>query len=110
MDDFKLDNNEVEIAAMKAFSEGNMEKGTKLQEEFINRFNEMIENRKDYCPCKAPCNIHGNCRLCVAIHRAHGDHLPACMRNMVNKRLVELCKLTENTIKNELPELKYDPN
>lgn len=109
MDDFVIDNNEMEIAAMDAFSEGDTEKGERLQKKFIDQFKEMIANGEDYCPCKAPCNIHGNCRLCVAIHRAHADHLPACMRNMVNKKIAEFCKLTENTIKNELSELKYDP-
>lgn len=110
MDDFIIDDNKIEKAAMEAFSEGDPEKGRELQEKFIKQFNEMVENRKDYCPCKAPCKIHGNCRLCVAIHRGHTDHLPACMRNMVNKRIVELSKLTENTVKDEMPDLNYDPH
>ncbi len=109
MEGFRIDDNEIEIAAMKAFAEGDEETGEALQGEFIRRFNEMITAHKDYCPCKAPCRIHGNCRLCVAIHRGHGDHLPACMRNMVNRKIAELAKLTENTVRDELIELKYDP-
>ena len=109
MEGFRIDDNEIEIAAMKAFAEGDEETGEALQGEFIRRFNEMIATRKNYCPCKAPCRIHGNCRLCVAIHRGHGDHLPACMRNMVNRKIAELAKLTENTVRDELIELKYDP-
>lgn len=35
---------------------------------------------------------------CVAIHRAHKDHLPNCFRNMINERIEKLSELTEHSI------------
>lgn len=40
---------------------------------------------------------HGNCKECVAIHRAHQEHVPNCMRAMINNKLKVLSELTEHT-------------
>ncbi len=57
---------------------------------------------KDHCPCQKACRYHGNCKECVAIHRAHQEHVPNCMRPMINAKLRILSELTEHTIANEI--------
>ncbi|PWM98619.1 MAG: LPS biosynthesis protein, partial [Massilioclostridium sp.] len=42
------------------------------------------------------------CKECVAIHRAHQEHVPNCMRPIINKKLKLLSELTEHTIANEI--------
>ena len=44
----------------------------------------------------------GNRAECVAIHRAHQEHVPNCMRPMINKKLKILSELTEHTLANEI--------
>ena len=39
---------------------------------------------------------------CVAIHRAHQEHVPNCMRPLLNKKLKLLSELTEHTLANEI--------
>ena len=34
---------------------------------------------------------------CVAIHRAHQEHVPNCMRTMINQKIAVLSELTEHT-------------
>ena len=67
-----IDGNEIEKAAMKEFHKGNRKEGLRIQEE------------------------------CVAIHRAHQEHVPNCMRPMLNKKIRMLSELTEHTIANEI--------
>lgn len=31
-------------------------------------------------------SYHGNCKECVAIHRAHQEHVPNCMRPVINAK------------------------
>ena len=57
---------------------------------------------KDHCPCQKACRYHGNCKECVAIHRAHQEHVPNCMRLMINNKLKILSELTEHTLANEI--------
>ena len=57
-------------AAMAEFHKGNRKEGLRLQEEFAAAFREEYKE-KDHCPCKKACRYHGNCKECVAIHRAH---------------------------------------
>ena len=45
---------------------------------------------------------HGNCKECVAIHRAHQEHVPNCMRPLINKKLKLMSELTEHTLANEI--------
>ena len=96
--DFHIDFNDTECQAMDAFLRGDGQAGTRLQEQFLARAKEAMKEGMDHCPCQADCCFHGKCVLCVMIHRGHGNHLPACMREMVNRRLEQLSGLTEHTI------------
>ncbi|MBQ3365304.1 MAG: LPS biosynthesis protein [Acidaminococcaceae bacterium] len=96
-----IDGNEKERAAMEQFHKGNREEGLRLQEEFAAAFREEYKN-KDHCPCKKVCLYHGNCKECVAIHRAHQEHVPNCMRPMLNAKIKILSGLTEHTVANEI--------
>ncbi len=96
-----IEGNEKQLAAMVEFHRGNRRKGLELQEEFAAEFRAEYAE-KDHCPCKKACRYHGNCKECVAIHRAHGEHVPNCMRNMINNKIRLLSELTEHTIANEI--------
>lgn len=53
---------------------------------------------EDHCNCtNRSCKYHGKCLECVAIHRAHQDHLPFCMQDMLNQKIRDLSALTEDT-------------
>ena len=82
----KIDGNEKEKLAMEQFRLGNIEEGNRIQEEFASEFREEYKN-KDHCSCTVACRYHGNCTECVAIHRAHQDHLPNCFQTMVNAKI-----------------------
>ena len=73
-----IEGNEKEIEAMEQFHKGNRQEGLRLQEEFAAAFREEYKD-KDHCPCKKACRYHGNCKECVAIHRAHQEHVPNCI-------------------------------
>lgn len=92
----KIKNADIEKQAIEAFKSGNKEEGTRLQEEFVATFREEYSD-KDHCSCQKECRYHGNCKECVAIHRAHEDHLPDCMHEIVNARLVLLSEITEHS-------------
>lgn len=96
-----IDGNEKEKAAMREFHKGNNEEGSRLQEEFASMFRQEYAE-KDHCSCRVACRYHGNCKECVAIHRAHEEHVPNCLRSMINKKLKALSELTEHTLVNEL--------
>ena len=66
-----------------------------------NAFREAYKE-KDHCPCQKACRYHGNCKECVAIHRAHQEHVPNCMRPVINKKIRLLSELTEHTIAREI--------
>lgn len=91
-----IDGNEKEKAAMAEYHRGNDADCLRLQEEFVSEFREAYRNR-DHCPCTASCRYHGNCKECVAIHRAHQEHVPFCMRPLINQKLSLLSELTEHT-------------
>lgn len=97
----KIDNNPKEIEAMQAFHRGDRQEGLRLQEEFASAFREAYKE-KDHCPCQKACRYHGNCKECVAIHRAHQEHVPNCMRPLINNKLRALSELTEHTLANEI--------
>ena len=94
-----IEGNEKEIEAMEQFHKGNRQEGLRLQEEFAAAFR---EKDKDHCPCKKACRYHGNCKECVAIHRAHQEHVPNCMRPIINAKIKLLSELTEHTIAEEI--------
>ena len=96
-----IDNHPKEIEAMQKFREGDRESGLLLQEEFASEFRREYQN-KDHCSCQVACRYHGNCKECVAIHRAHQEHVPNCLRPLLNKKLKILSELTEHTLANEI--------
>ena len=81
---------------MAEFHKGNRKEGLRIQEEFASAFRTEYA-QKDHCPCRKACRYHGNCKECVAIHRAHQEHVPNCMRPMINKKIKLLSELTEHT-------------
>ena len=91
----KIEGNQKELDAMAEFHKGNRAEGLRLQEEFAAEFREEYKE-KDHCSCQKACRYHGNCKECVAIHRAH------CMRPLLNKKLKLLSELTEHTLANEI--------
>lgn len=97
----EIDNNLIERRAMEAFHCGNRSEGLRIQEEFAAAFREEYRE-KDHCPCRKACRYHGNCKECVAIHRAHQEHVPNCLRPMLNQKFKMLSELTEHTLANEI--------
>ena len=91
----KIEGNQKELDAMAEFHKGNRAEGLRLQEEFAAEFREEYKE-KDHCSCQKACRYHGNCKECVAIHRAHQEHVPN------NKKLKLLSELTEHTLANEI--------
>ena len=89
------------LAAMEQFHMGNRPEGLQLQEEFAAQFREEYKD-KDHCPCQKACRYHGNCKECVAIHRAHQEHVPNCMRPILNAKIKLLSELTEHTLAYEI--------
>ena len=96
-----IEHNPKELAAMEEFHKGNRQKGLELQEEFAAAFREEYKE-KDHCPCQKACRYHGNCKECVAIHLAHQEHVPNCMRPILNQKIKLLSQLTEHTIAEEI--------
>ena len=92
----KIEGNQKELDAMVEFHKGNRVEGLRLQEEFAAEFRKEYKD-KDHCPCLKACRYHGNCKECVAIHRAHQEHVPNCMRPLINKKLKLMSELTEHT-------------
>lgn len=96
-----IDGNKKEKEAMEQYHNGNRPEFLRIQEEFLSEFREEYKN-KDHCPCQKACRYHGNCKECVAIHRAHQEHVPNCMRPIINAKIKILSELTENTVVNEI--------
>lgn len=93
----KIDDNPIEKEAMEAFRQGNRVEGLKIQDRFVDTLHEAMKEQ-DHCSCKKACKYHGKCVECVAIHRAHQEHLPNCFRDMVNRKIKSLSELTEHTV------------
>ena len=96
-----IDGNQKEKDAMRQFHCGNSEEGHRLQDEFIAEFQAAYADR-DHCPCQTACKLHGKCRECIAVHRAHMEHVPVCLQPMLNRRIRALSELTEHTFVNEI--------
>jgi len=93
----KIDGNPKEKEALRQARLGNMEENRRLEAEFVAEFREAYKET-DHCPCSVACKWHGKCRECVAIHRAHMDHLPNCLHPLLNAKLCGLSELSEHTI------------
>ncbi|MCK5805830.1 MAG: LPS biosynthesis protein [Lentisphaeria bacterium] len=89
-----IDKHPMECRAMDLFKQGEGEKASKLQDEFLAM---VKESGEDHCPCPSTCKFHGKCVQCVILHRGHGDHLPYCMRQMLNERIETLSALSEHS-------------
>ncbi len=89
-----IDDHPMEVEAMELFKQGHSKKASKLQDEFLD---EIKQSGVDHCTCPASCKFHGKCIECVTLHRGHGDHLPHCLQNMVNRKLEQLSGLTEHS-------------
>lgn len=90
-----VDDHEMERRAMALFRSGRAAEARALQDQFLR---EVMASGEDLCPCPGACKHHGRCVECVVIHRGHGDHLPYCFRQMVNRRLAALSALTEHSL------------
>ena len=91
-----IEGNEKEIEAASVFCDN-----SKFILASLTAFREEYKD-KDHCPCKKACRYHGNCKECVAIHRAHQEHVPNCMRPIINAKIKLLSELTEHTIAEEI--------
>lgn len=89
-----IDGNEKEKAALKAYHQGKHGEYLRLQGEFVQEFKKAFET-KDHCSCPEACRYHGDCKVCIAIHRAHREHLPYCMQCVLKEHLEEPEKLLE---------------
>ena len=104
----KVESHPTELRAMDEFLAGDMENGSRIQDEFLSEMHECMRRGEDHCTCPTNnCKLHGHCVDCVLLHRGHGDHLPYCMQKMVNNRIKVLCALTENTVLDEIEKPKY---
>ena len=103
----QIDFNPRECEAMAAFKRGEQALGEAIQAEFIAQFKALKKEQGDHCNCPADCDLHGNCVICVQVHRGHGDHLPYCMQAMVNRKLAALSELTEHSIVKEVKQPAY---
>ncbi len=76
-----IENNPIELEALEAFKRGDTEEARRLEKEFVTQFREAFAEG-GHCSCEELCRWHGMCRECVAIHRAHQDHLPNCLKQV----------------------------
>lgn len=59
------------------------------------------------CPNKL-CDWHGKCKECVALHRYHNDHIPACLQGIIDDKIKALVNVAEMTAtKKEGTPLEY---
>lgn len=72
-----IEKNPVEVEALEAHKRGDVDEARMLEAEFVRQFQEAYANG-GHCSCREECRWHGMCKECVAIHRAHQDHLPSC--------------------------------
>lgn len=95
-----IDNNEIERRACEAAKAGDAKLCMKLEDEFLAAFREHCETG-DHCSCTAACRHHGNCKECVAIHRAHRDHIPNCFHDMMREKMAPLASLIEYDLRRD---------
>ena len=94
----RIDSNEMEKQAMDLFKKGETKQAQALQEQFLS---DVLNSGEDHCPCPAACRYHGKCVECIVTHRARGDHLPYCFREMVNREIDSLSALTQHSFDSE---------
>lgn len=89
-----IDDHPLEIEAMRLFREGRGAEARKLQEQFLE---EVLGSGEDICPCPGSCKYRGDCVKCVTLHRGHADHVPYCMRRMINRKIGAVSAITEHS-------------
>jgi len=59
--------------------------------------NRELAKALDYrCACpNTLCDWHGDCKVCVAMHRHKADHIPACLQPILKDKLKALAKTVE---------------
>ena len=69
-------------------------------------YGQVLENRKlakdpSIIQCTCPntlCEWHGKCTECVALHRHHADHIPACLQPILAGKLKQLAQDAEMVV------------
>ena len=89
-----VDDHPMEVKAMELFRQGESKRASELQDEFLA---EITRSGLDHCNCPATCKFHGKMRRVCGHSRGHGDHLPHCFHNMVNRRIEQLSGLSEHS-------------
>jgi len=72
----------------------------KTKEQYYDR---VLENRQlvkdpEITKCTCPntlCDWHGKCMECVALHRYHNDHIPACLHPIIDDKIKVLAGAAE---------------
>ncbi|MFR8011977.1 MAG: LPS biosynthesis protein [Clostridia bacterium] len=95
----EIDHNPIERRPMEAFHCGDRAEGLRIQEEFAAMFREEYREK---IAVPEGCRYHGNYKECVAIHRAHQEHVPNCLCPMLNRKIKALFELTEHTFAHEI--------
>lgn len=81
----RIDGNEKAARIMPLYHEGKRAESSALEEEVLA---DIKASGQDLCSCPiVACSRHGNCVDCILLHRAHRDHLPCCMWDMVKARV-----------------------
>ena len=89
----QYDQNELALFQDELMREGKTAEGIEVRQKFID----AVRESGDFCTCKEACMLHGDCFACVQVHRAHRGHLPLCMWDLVNERIVDIASLTEGS-------------
>ena len=74
-------------------------------------YDSVLENRrlaKDpevmKCTCTSTlCEWHGKCAQCVALHRHHGEHVPACLQPLLADKVRALADTVEMLVNKKEP-------
>ncbi len=65
--------------------------------ESVKRNRELVANPQNtQCTCpNTLCDWYGKCKECVALHRYHKDHIPACLQPILEDKLKALVQVVE---------------
>lgn len=72
----------------------------RTKEDYYESIKQNRELAKDpkITKCTCPntlCDWHGKCKECVALHRFHNDHIPACLQPIIDEKLKDLLNVVE---------------
>lgn len=68
--------------------------------EYLKRVEEVLETvrsgKREPCPCVVKtCEWHGKCFECVMIHRLLRNHVPECLRPLLDDKIEQLARTVE---------------